>query len=139
MGYLNDLAIQIYDSASEKGWHDKPVAFGDCITNIHAELSEAWEEYRHGKALNKTYYTCKLDGTNEDSECTDDVHECYFRTGDEDICEKAKPEGIPSELADVIIRVLDACHMYEIDIDKIIAEKMDYNKTRSYKHGGKII
>lgn len=48
-----------------------------------------------------------------------------------------KPEGIPIELADVIIRVLDYCGYAGIDIDAAISQKHEYNKTRPYRHGGK--
>lgn len=107
---FNALAKEVYDIAKSKGWHDKPVDFGDCIANIHGEVSEAWEDYRNNKPLNEMHY--EADG---------------------------KPCGIPSELADIIIRVLDNCYMYDIDIDKAVIEKMEYNKTRQYKHGGKVI
>ena len=50
-----------------------------------------------------------------------------------------KPEGIPAELADVILRILDMCGQYGIDISSALAEKHEYNKTRPYKHGGKVI
>ncbi len=127
MGYLNNLAAEIYNDASKKGWHDNPVAFGDAITNIHGELSEAWEEYRHGHKINKTHHSsCEnFDQCELPIDCID--------------CELKKPEGVPSEFADVIIRVLDNCHMYGIDIDQAITEKMEYNRHRKYKHGGKII
>ena len=48
-----------------------------------------------------------------------------------------KPEGVPIELADCIIRILDTCAHYGIDIEKAIELKMAYNKTRTYRHGGK--
>lgn len=50
---------------------------------------------------------------------------------------KGKPEGIPTELADVIIRVLDYCGYAGIDIDAAISQKHEYNKSRPYRHGGK--
>ena len=50
-----------------------------------------------------------------------------------------KMEGIPSELADVIIRVLDMCEHYGIDIEAALKEKHEFNKTRPYKHGGKVM
>lgn len=50
-----------------------------------------------------------------------------------------KLKGIPSELADVVIRVMDMCEHYGINLDKAIREKHEYNKTRPYKHGGKIL
>ena len=48
-----------------------------------------------------------------------------------------KPEGIAVEMADCIIRILDWCGKENIDIDRIIREKHEYNKTRPYRHGGK--
>ena len=53
-------------------------------------------------------------------------------------CEYGKPEGIPIELADAIIRICDTCGQYGIDLDRAIRLKMEYNKTRPYKHGKKI-
>ena len=50
-----------------------------------------------------------------------------------------KPEGIAVELADCIIRILDYCGHENIDIENVIKIKHEYNKTRSYKHGGKRI
>ena len=50
---------------------------------------------------------------------------------------KGWTENFAEELADVCIRVFDLCGSKGIDLEKAIAEKMEYNKTRSYKHGGK--
>jgi NTP pyrophosphatase (non-canonical NTP hydrolase) len=46
-----------------------------------------------------------------------------------------KPEGVASELADVIIRIGDMAARYEIDLDAAVAEKMAFNATRPHKHG----
>ena len=45
--------------------------------------------------------------------------------------------GFASELADVVIRVMDLAGWLGIDLEKIVVEKMAYNKTRPYKHGKK--
>lgn len=51
--------------------------------------------------------------------------------------ENGKPCGFPSELADIIIRTLDLSAYLGIDIDKQIKQKVEYNKTRKFKHGNK--
>lgn len=48
-----------------------------------------------------------------------------------------KPDGIAVELADCIIRILDWAGHEGVDLDTIIREKMKYNRTRPYRHGGK--
>jgi len=46
---------------------------------------------------------------------------------------------VPSELADIIIRVMDICGLYGIDIDKAVKEKLQFNESRPYRHGGKVV
>lgn len=53
--------------------------------------------------------------------------------------EGLKPEGIAVEMADCIIRILDWCGKENVDIESIMREKHEYNKTRPYKHGGKVL
>ena len=48
-----------------------------------------------------------------------------------------KPEGIAVELADCIIRIMDYCGKEGIDIERVLLEKHEYNKSRPYRHGGK--
>lgn len=48
-----------------------------------------------------------------------------------------KPEGVAVELADCLLRILDYCGYAGIDIEEALRLKHEYNKTRSYRHGGK--
>jgi NTP pyrophosphatase (non-canonical NTP hydrolase) len=48
-----------------------------------------------------------------------------------------KPEGMPSELADILIRLLDVCERYEVDLEKEYELKMKFNRTRPHRHGNK--
>lgn len=50
-----------------------------------------------------------------------------------------KPDGIAVELIDCVIRVFDYLAQTGVDIEKIMLEKHEFNKSRPYKHGGKKI
>ena len=105
---LDYIAERAYDTARAKGWHENADTFGDVTALIHSEVSEAFEEYRNG---------------HEDSE---------IYLGD-----NGKPEGIPIEFADIIIRVCHFSKRHNIDLNTAIEQKLNWNVTRPYKHGGK--
>jgi NTP pyrophosphatase (non-canonical NTP hydrolase) len=46
-------------------------------------------------------------------------------------------EAIAEELADCCIRIFDYCGAKNIDLEKALLKKIEYNKTRSYRHGKK--
>lgn len=46
-----------------------------------------------------------------------------------------KPEGFPSELADIVIRVCDFAEHLGIDLEHEIRVKSDFNETRVPGHG----
>lgn len=63
--------------------------------------------------------------------------ECYRNDEPSYYLKDGKPEGIAAELADAVIRILDTCEASDIDLNTAIEDKMAYNKTRPFKHGGK--
>jgi len=52
--------------------------------------------------------------------------------------ENGKPEGAVAELADVVIRVCDTCEALGLDLEEAIRVKQEYNRSRPYRHGGKL-
>jgi hypothetical protein len=113
--------------AQKKGWHeDRPedpallqIWQGNKLMLMVSELVEAHDEIRTGHTADETYYPdAPAPGTITTAEV-----KVY------------KPEGVPSELADTVIRIFDFCYTEGIDLGQIIQEKLTYNRTRAYKHG----
>lgn len=106
---LAKLQAECWQIAEDKGFHGLPSS-KDIPTRlmlIVSEIAEAMEEYRSGYAPDYVYY------------------------------HGPKPEGIPMELADAVIRILDLSGQFNINLEAAIREKMAFNKTRPELHGGK--
>lgn len=80
---------------------------------------ETWEDERHLPAL-----LCLVHS--EISEALEG-----FRHGDR--------ENVAEELADALIRILDIAGGLGIDMDREVHAKLEVNRHRGYKHGGKVI
>lgn len=50
-----------------------------------------------------------------------------------------RPDGWAVELADAMIRILDVLGDANLDPSAILKAKHEYNKTRPYRHGGKLL
>lgn len=119
---IRELTRMAYEHAQDKGFHhDHPLNLDlpehnkgnpymrryltEKLALIHSEVSEALEAIRSGPPL--------ASWTTEDG----------------------KPEGLASELADIVIRVADLCGSFGINLDEAIEDKMRYNTTRPALHG----
>lgn len=116
---LNAYRDDIHETAIEKGWWENPPELGTSLMLVVTEVAEAMEEHRLGYAP--------------------DVVRHLWGAAESAIGVVPKPEGIPTELADVIIRVLDIAGAYNIDIEAAFLEKLAYNRTRTHRHGRKLV
>lgn len=130
---LNELAKEAHQIAVDHGWWSPEPSFGDLVALMHSELSEALEEYRAGNP--NVWYACMQDGL----PCDKETCEAYGKGHCSGLEVEEKPEGIAVELADCIIRILDWAGKEGVDMESIIKEKMAYNRTRPYRHGGKLL
>ncbi len=113
---LNEYAQTIHQTAVNHGWWPAEGRnFGEQLALMHSEISEALEHWReHRPAV-------------------------FYSDG-------GKPDGWAVELLDCVIRILDTIHSegrgpdnLQLDIDDLLRQKMTYNDSRPYKHGGKRI
>ena len=117
---IAEMQEKVYFDNKEKGWHDVQRSFGDLVALLHSEVSEMLEAFRDwgiNDATNLKCLVCHGDGV---------PHVC-------------KPEGVGSEMADVLIRLLDMSARYGVNLAAEYDRKMAYNRTRPYRHGGKAL
>ena len=107
MAAIGEWCTAVHECAVAHGWWEKEREFPEIVALIHSEASKAFERYRER-------WHCQTIK--------------YFND---------KPEGIPIELADIVIRIMDFCDRAGIDLEDAIATKHEYNLTRPYRHGGK--
>ena len=113
---LNELRDQAHNNAKARGFYDKgQPSVGDFCANLHGEVSELWEAHRHDQL-----------------EAPCDKATAMILAG----C--VPLSCAQEELADIIIRALDMAGALGIDLDEAVCQKMKFNATRSYRHGGKI-
>jgi len=141
MGYgsksLNDWRDDALCIAEAHGFKD--ATFGEDMALIHSEVSEALEDFRDGKLPKEVTYVEKhvIGRSNDGKDITQEVH--FTAMYAEGSGKPRKPCGIPSELADIIIRTLHVAGKHDIDIEQAVREKMLHNESRPIKHGGKVL
>ena len=120
---LEIMADEVEHINITKGWYDTDRTFGDDIALLHSEVSEALEAYRD----HKTERYCTVDG-----------QRIVLAEG-QPYPPGCKPEGVGSELADVLVRLLDTAQRYKFDLFAEWRAKVTFNATRPARHGGKAL
>jgi NTP pyrophosphatase (non-canonical NTP hydrolase) len=107
MQSLNELAKTSHEVSRSKGWWEPGSNKSDAalISLMHSEVSEALEDYRHNH-LPSEYW---LDGS--------------------------KPCGVPSELADVVIRIGDYFGGRNLDLEDAHKRTIDLDPIKDFEDG----
>lgn len=126
---LNQLRDEAYQNSVQHGFHDADklfeqetngfhALFAQRIALIHSELSEALESDRKDRSANIGAF----DKSTQDFRDKFDSH---------------IKDTVEDELSDAIIRILDLCGWLNIDIQRHVDLKMQYNAGREKMHGKK--
>ena len=116
---IDDLKADVYAQAVKKGLYDDPQSIKTLLWHIRTEAQEAQKAFYHYGDI-ETHYECN---SRFSIDCVKNGYSCPA-------CSHRRNEGVPQELADVIIMTLSACAYLDIDIAKAIREKMAYNEIR---------
>lgn len=130
---LLELQAMAVDTTVSLGWRDTERSIGDEFALLHSEIAEGYEEYRDGHAMDEVYFRhdkkcLAYPVTSKTNKCALSDNPCIM-----------KPEGVPTEIADEMIRLFDFADKFKIDLTAEILRKNAYNKTRGYRHGGKVV
>lgn len=138
---IPDLQKRIHAWAVRKEWRGPkatPRGIGDDIALITSELSEALEAYRECGDPTKEWSSYEIVvGDVKLKNLSEEQVVALTRQTPGELDLIPKPEGLPSELADAAIRLIETCEEHGIDLEAKIIEKMKYNETRSIRHGNK--
>lgn len=109
------------------------------LSLLTTEVAEGIEELRKGRRVNETYY---VSGNVEYERTGNGEYISSNRVFNDQVAydfdgKPPKPEGVPSEVADVVIRALDYADEAKFDLAEIIDIKLAYNATRAHMHGKK--
>lgn len=117
------MAAEVKNVNVANGWYDESVSVGDLIALLHSEASEALDAWRKNGF--------------EDVVEHNGLCQSLSRTFDKPCNCTPKPLGYGSELADVLIRLLDQADRHGVNLYAEYERKLAYNRTRGYRHGGR--
>jgi hypothetical protein len=137
---LTVLVEACHRRAKSKGWWEGDLEqrnFGEMVCLMHSELSEALEAFREGDVIQRVRYEYIVDdGNGNKTKQILYVPQFLYTLSESEL---GKPVGVASEFADVLIRIFDTCAALDIPLVEALIAKHAYNRTRSYRHGGKKI
>jgi NTP pyrophosphatase (non-canonical NTP hydrolase) len=101
--HLRDYQRRLYEECVAAGWDSTGQnSFPEECAHLHEEISEAFRAFRARKSF------------------------------DTWIDNAGKPQGIPAELADVLIGLFYNAELHGFDLWEAVEQKRKYNRTRNY-------
>ncbi len=114
---LRDMVAEVREVNTALGWRTDRNSFGNYIALLHNEIGKATQAYRKHRTADATRPVCGR-AANGEEPCPEHG--------------PSKPEGVGSELADVLIRQLDTCDDLDFhvwDLDMALADVPPFDKA----------
>ena len=132
MKTIADWTREVHENAVAKGFYDKgPRSALEAHMLIVSEIAEATESARKDEPPIWGHEREYIGGFGFST-----IHVITPEHPSWDAA--VKPEGELTELADAVIRILDYCGARGWDLERAMKLKHEYNKSRPYRHGGKL-
>jgi hypothetical protein len=113
---LAQMTAEVVENNTAKGWYENCATFPEAMALLHSEVSEALDAWR--KAGLRAWKVRKLESVTLCPVC----QQQDYMDGREPECpdHPDKPEGVPSEFADIFIRLLDDAWLFgKIDLEAV--------------------
>lgn len=129
--FLNSLSRLVFEDNAKKGFWEGKKNVGEVLMLVVSELAEAV------KADRENNNACRDEFERGMRDARLHIHD---KGGDEDsyfkmFFEDHIKNSFEDEISDTVIRLLDLCGGFGIDLSWHVENKLRYNRLREYKHG----
>ena len=126
---LNEACKQQHQEVIEKGFTNFEVP--NLLMLIVSELGEALEADRKDRHADYEAFHKEFEKRAADVGNNSEFRRMIYKETFENMCK----DTFEDEIADAFLRLMDLCGAFNIDIEKAIRYKRDYNRLRPTKHG----
>jgi hypothetical protein len=102
------MQAEVVAYCEAKGWREDKIPFSDAMALMHTEIAEASDAWRRWGLEDRTYHV-------SDGKYLDRWGKVRNSSGG-----PPKPEGVGSEFADILIRLLDDCDQFDVGLQAAI-------------------
>ena len=120
---LTELSTIVYNDNLKRGFDARKLDFGKILALIHSEVSEALEADRKSRRADRFRVSLLTKEMRVDLISFRDKFKIEVK------------DTVEDELADAVIRIMDYCGAMKIDLSAHIEMKLEYNRSREFKHG----